>query len=495
MKTAELSELRNAEQLIEKHGADLRWSPGSGWMVWNGQVWEASESAVKERGKETLRTLLAQAEESGRRRNKEAAQLLDAGDETGAEEKIKRAKGRAGLIKWYTRSQGKRGIDTMMSLAESDGRIFVDGSVFDADPYVLNVGNGILDLRTGELWPHDRGALCTKQSPVLYDPCADMGSWLSFIDGITGGDIDMARELQDLAGYSLIGGPNEQELFVFMIGLPGSGKGTLVESIRSALGTYATTTAFDSFLKRSTPQELRPDLHRLKGARMVSASEVDEGSHIDEGLLSTWTGRDYITARTLHRKAETFLPQCTLWFMMNTAPKVNANKDATGFWRRVYVEDFAVRFGALANPNVKTWYTSPAHGGPAVLRWCVEGAVRYLASRKPIAKCARSMARADKYRDENDPLAEFLSHYLAISPVVGDGQEYILKSRFQALYSQYCEDENINHKLSAKRIKAIITSPPYGLREKFLHASRSWAWMGARERRMSDDVAAEEKAS
>src|SRR5262249_30844356 len=152
------------------------------------------------------------------------------------------------------------------------------------DPFLLNVANGTLDLRTGELHDPERGALLSKLSPVAHREQAQSELWRSFLARITGGDTELEQFLQVAVGYSLTGDTREQKLF-FAQGPAASGKSSFLEALKRVFGEYAATADFESFLKRRSDGGIRNDIARLPGVRLTIGIEVDEGKRLAEGLL------------------------------------------------------------------------------------------------------------------------------------------------------------------------------------------------------------------
>ncbi len=503
--TAECSELRNAERLIEAHGQDIRYANGLGWIVWDGQRFKPDEGAAIELCKATLRALYLLAYEAVKeaREAVKAAKCKSEEDQERASSALKAALAYSG---WIARSKSKPGIKNMLSLASTDGRVRIDASELDANGELLNCTKGTIDLRANALRPFDRADLITKMSPVAFDPGTDISLWMEFLEGITTGDPEMIEELRMLAGYTLLGSreTKKENLFVFALGKPGSGKGTFCDSLRTALGDdYSAITRFDTFLKKQA-RELTPDLAHLRGARMVYCAEADETGKLDEGALSNYTGGDKVYARTLHEKPIEFYPIFTLWMQANTAPAVNPDEDATGLWRRLRSADFRRVFAntAAERTDFKIQLTDPTIGGPQVLAWAVSGARDYLAGVK-IPRSAAGTARTEKLRADNDPIAEFAQRNLLVPPkgardaspkeddyrrACKEAGYWIPKAKLRGMYEAYCKDEGILKPLSPQKLKKAYTSPAYRCVEHYDRESSGQVVYGVRERRASDET-------
>jgi putative DNA primase/helicase len=143
--------------------------------------------------------------------------------------------------------------------------------------------------------------MITKIMPVDHRPGAQSAVFQQFLDDITGGDKELADYLQRAVGYTLTGDPDLDVLFV-VHGPGGSGKSTFVEAVRSVLFDYAKTADFETFLQKSGGSGIRNDIARLRGARLVSSIEVDEGRELAAALVKAITGGDMVSARFLYNE-------------------------------------------------------------------------------------------------------------------------------------------------------------------------------------------------
>src|SRR5713226_518164 len=106
-----------------------------------------------------------------------------------------------------------------------------------AIPLLLNVKNGTIDLRTGELLQHRREDFLTKMVPIKYDEKAACPKFSRFLNE-TLPDAGLVGYLSRFAGYCLTGLTSEQAWFMFY-GVTASGKSTLINVLRGLLGPYA----------------------------------------------------------------------------------------------------------------------------------------------------------------------------------------------------------------------------------------------------------------
>ena len=267
-------------------------------------------------------------------------------------------------IKHWLKSQSAGGVDAMLAMASSELPLVVLPVALDSDPWLLNVANGVLDLRTGRLRPHRREAMMTRLCPVEYRADADQGEWLRFLERVVP-DPAARTFLQRAVGYSLTGDTREETLF-FVCGPTASGKSTFAEAVKTILGDYGATCDFETFLRRPSSGGPRNDIARLHGARLVVGVEVEKGQRLAEGLVKTLTGGDKVAARFLYQEAFEFVPQFKLWLVANDRPR--AADDDSALWRRILLMPFDHTIPeAERDPAVKARLRDPALGGPAVL--------------------------------------------------------------------------------------------------------------------------------
>jgi len=310
---------------------------------------------------------------------------------------------RAALLKHANASQTDSRIKGLLSLASAFQDIAVTIDALDADPWLLNVTNGTLDLRTGQLRQHQQQDLITKLCPVAYDPDATHEVWDRYLETVTRDSSELTAFLQRAVGYSLTGDVSEEKLF-FVHGPAASGKSTFLESIRALLGGYSRVADFETFLQRSFSGGPRNDVAHLAGSRFVVSIEVDEGKKLAEGVVKTLTGGDSVSARFLYSNIFEFRPTFKLWLAANHEPKVSDEDDA--MWRRILRVpfDYSIPEGAR-DPRVKAVLRSTRDAGPAILAWAVKGCLAWQRHGLDVPPAIKEATQ--DYRHAMDPLADF----------------------------------------------------------------------------------------
>jgi putative DNA primase/helicase len=380
----------NARRLVARYRRRIRYVPPWGrWLLWDGCRWAPDQiQQMMECAKETVRYLHSKATEIPH-----DAARSDAADEVRRCERAERLR-------------------AMLSLARSEEGIPVMPMDLDADPWRLNCVNATVDLRSGEFQEHDPIHKITKLAPVVYEPEERLDLWDKFLDQVTGGDAELAEFLQRAVGYTLSGSTKEEVVF-FLLGSTATGKSTFVEAIRAALGDYAMTADFETFLRQHQARGPRNDVARLAGARLVTASEVPAGRQFDEGLLKQLTGGDTVTARFLHKEFFEFRPQFKLWLAANHRPMVR--DDDPAIWRRLRIIPFDTEIPeAERDPSVKEALRNPRTGGRAILAWAVEGCRKW--QREGLGSPRRIQEATREYRDEMGTFVQFLEDYCVEDP-------------------------------------------------------------------------------
>jgi putative DNA primase/helicase len=401
-----LTDLGNAERLVARHGRDLRYVPGLDWRVWDGQRWRAdADGEVVRRMAETVRAM-----------PKESA--LEQGDEASA-----------AFARHLLRSEGQPRIAAAVKLASVDAAVVSRVDAFDSDPWLLNVVNGTLSLRSGELHDHRREDLLTKLAPVAYDPHAEAPTWAAFLDRVFAGERPLLEFVQRAVGYSLTGLTTEQVLFL-LFGPGANGKSTFEEICRRLLGDYAQQAPAEMFLEqRHSAGGAREDLARLPGARFVAAVETDEGRRLAESLVKQLTGGDTIATRKLYREIFEFKPTFKVWLATNHLPEIRGTDDA--IWRRLRTIPFKVTIPEAERDGELV--EKLACELPGILRWAVDGCRAWqTCGLKPPEAVADATA---SYRYEMDVLGAFLDERCSTGPEL-----WVTSSELYTIYGYWADE-------------------------------------------------------
>lgn len=304
--------------------------------------------------------------------------------------------------------------------------------MLDQNKAVIGCKNGILDLKDGKLYPHDKKAFITKQVPVNYNPNAPEPSlWLNFLNDIFARDESLINYVQKCVGYSLSGSTVEQCLF-FLYGTGSNGKSVFLDIIRYILGDYATNiqpqTLMTSPKAGNAPSS---DIARLKGARLVTSVEPNEGMWLDEGLVKQLTGDDVVTARKMFGEEFEFKPEFKIWLATNHKPRIRGTDD--GIWRRIHLIPFNVRISDEKKDKfLKNKLLKEAE---CIFKWAVDGCMLW--NRQGLNKPKSVLDATTEYRHEMDVISSFIEDCC----IVGDTHQ-VKASELYSTYVIWAETNN-----------------------------------------------------
>jgi putative DNA primase/helicase len=381
-----LSDIGNGRRLVDSFGNAVRYSPGIGWFIWDGQYWrpDAEDLGMKELAKRIPPII--------------ASEVMNYEDQDKKNE----------VLKWANQAKSNSRLNASIESANSDPRVVVPVEAWDGNEYLLGVQNGVIDLRTGELMRGRPDLYITKRAPVSYTQGMKNVRWEQFIDYATGGDKELQAWIQMAAGYTLTG-LNNQDVMFLVYGPPGSGKNTFVEALVKAMGTQQYAWPLDSsILAQGDGMSSSTDLYHwaeLRGRRMVWVDELPESERMKENSVKKLTGSSEISARSPGEKPFTFTAQAKLWVTTNHRPMINDD----AMWRRIRPIPWS-NVPENPNPDLKAYLFDPEGALPAILAWAVEGAIRYLNSseRDPLGWCTAVKEAADVYRKNEDRIGMFL---------------------------------------------------------------------------------------
>lgn len=343
------SEQGDADVYARHHGQGVRWIPTwQKWTAFDGKRWtlENGEVLARQAWHETLRAMLRHASE---------------------ERDPERAKQIAG---YAHKRMSKKAEDSTLALAKS--RLAVDHRIFDRDPWTLNLNNGILDLRTRQLRPHDPEQYLTMIAPVDWTPGAACPQWLGFLGWAMRGDASLVAYLQEFFGLCLSGDASGETLVVFFGGGE-NGKTTAVNVIRALLGDYVAE-APARMLMANRNEQHPTELADFAGARLVTLRETKEQQTLDEQVLKLVASRDEIKARRMREDFWAFTPTHKPLLMTNHMPRVRGQDH--GVWRRIALVEWGNKVTAEQRiPDLDRRLMAEL---PGILSWATEGLARVL---------------------------------------------------------------------------------------------------------------------
>ncbi|MEP9381129.1 phage/plasmid primase, P4 family [Nocardioides cheoyonin] len=368
------TELGFARRLVASYGDQLlHVSAWRRWLVWDGTRWAHDTTGQATRWmKATARAMTA----------------------------IAYAQGEKDRIKFAQRAESSGGIQGMLSLASTEPGIAVDHRDLDADPLLLNCTNGVLDLRTGELLPHDPARLITKITNAAYDPSAGGTTFTTFLEQIQP-DPDMRDYLARQLGHTLEGRVIEHALSIWD-GDGANGKSTLMNAVITALGDYAASADPGLLIARSF--DAHPTgVADLFGVRLAVIHEVDAGRKLAEGTVKRLTGGDEVKARRMREDFWHFTPSHSFVMITNHKPVITGTDE--GIWRRIKL----VPFNVVVPPDQRDDHLGDklALELSAVLTWMIEGHRAW--KTRGLDAPASVIEATTTYRADSDALGRFIA--------------------------------------------------------------------------------------
>jgi putative DNA primase/helicase len=316
--------------------------------------------------------------------------------------------------------------------AQADPKLATISDEWDTDQWLLNTPGGTVDLRTGELRPHQREDHITKQTAVTPAPALhdDHPLWTQFLEQATKGDKDLQRFLQQIAGYCLTGDVSEECLF-FVYGPGGNGKGVFLQTIGNILSDYAASAAMDTFT--ASHNDRHPtDLAKLRGARMVTASETEEGRAWAESRIKELTGNERpISARFMRQDFFEYWPTFKLVFVGNHKPVLRNVDDAAR--RRFNIIPFTHK-PKNPDPGLKDKLRAEY---PAILRWMIDGCVDWRKNR--LVRPSSVGKATEEYFKSQDMFGQWLEEACELEP--GNDMKWETAADLFSSWKSFCESQ------------------------------------------------------
>ncbi len=366
------------------------WSGGMGWTRYDGKRWQkVTDVEFTDKVRTVLKKIRAEEE--------------------------RKANGDMNRLKALVVLLARNKIGAVASLAR--GILECPAAEFDNQPDLLNCANGVVDLQTGELLPHDPGYRFTQITPVRYVPGAKHPDWDKALRALPA---DVLPWWQRKLGQAVTGYAASDDILPICRGGGENGKTTLLLGVKKALGEFCVPVPDKLLLAK--PGDHPTEIMTLKGTRVALLEELPEGDYLDmnrvKRLIGTETG---ITARHIGKDNVTWQPTHCLFVTTNYDLQV---KDVDhGTWRRLALVEFPYRFDGSApdrpgDPTLRDRIRDGKDGQhEAVLAWLVAGAqMSYLVGLTPRDKPATVREATDKWRRKGNLPMQFVDDALVPDP-------------------------------------------------------------------------------
>jgi P4 family phage/plasmid primase-like protien len=399
----------------ERLESEFCWSPELGWMHWNGRVWvRVDETQVREQVRQYVASWVA-------------GQIVK--PTAGASQED--------LIKLLSRGR----ISAITDL--SRGELKVDGNRFDTDPDVITVKNGVIDLRTGALMPHDKDRYLTRYVPTKYVPGATHEDVVAMLCAV---EPKVADWLQLRLGQGITGHVPNDDVMMLLHGDGHNGKSTVVDGLKATLGggtdTGAMTFIDDKVL--TGDRDAKEERMALRGARLAVAEELPEGSRLNVVQLKKAVGTSVMKARHLYQREVQWDTSHTLMITTNYIPTVVETDHGT--WRRLAQVPFPYTY--VAEPTNATHRKGDGglksrivHGKAqheAILAWLVAGARRWYEAGQRFPEHPDAVLEATlKWRTDHDVILRYWNERL-----VADPSSHVMTTELVADFTAFLKEMN-----------------------------------------------------
>lgn len=436
------TDLGNAERLVDRHAGELCYTQQQRrWRVWLGTHWAADVTgAAARRAKATARAILS-----------EARRVPDDSE-------------RKNLARWALTSESRRGLESMLALAQTEAAFAVSPAEFDSDDWLLATRRGTVELRSARLRPADPADLITHLAPVNYDPSATCQRWMAFLTRILP-DPEVRGFLQRSVGYSLTGSMREQCIWI-LHGDGRTGKTTLMTTIQAVMGDYAMQAPLSMLVDRR--RDATPfDLADLPGRRLVAVAETGEMSCLSEGVIKQLTGGEPMRARSLYGEFFEFQPKAKIWLSTNHKPGIKGEDD--GIWRRIHLVPFLER---IRDDEVDRDLPSKLRDElPGILAWALKGCLDWQRDGLEVPRVVLDATL--EYRREESIVARFLDDVC-----VRTARAVVTKKTLYGAYTGWCDEQGLGPLSQVRLSKALKEQ---GLRDERGSGGRHlWRGLGLR---------------
>ena len=422
----------NAHRLMALIGDLGRWCPELGWLLFNEGSWHRDTSKQIKNAVAVVCALMRQT----------AVAMEEHGEATGDQDMVDHG---IRLGAWARRSENSPRFGNAIHHAEPKAAI--DFDEFDRHDHLLVVGNGTVDLRTGELLAHDPAHLMTHKVEHNYDPEVDAPRWRQFLLEIMDGDTDKVAFLQRLVGYSLTGSTREQA-FAVLYGTGANGKSVFTNTLATVFGDIVGVASFSAFELKG-PGASTADLASLRGKRLVIAQEGERSRPMAEAVLKRATGGDPITCRHLYQSEFTYFPNFTLLLATNYKPKFLGQDE--GLWRRVKLVGFDRYFtDAERDHYLGEKLEAEAEG---ILAWAIEGSIDWY--RDGLGDPPAIVEATADYKATSDDLAGFCEW-----EVVSDPDAEIKGAALYSAYRDWASREGVKEWSARALNEAVVERMP-----------------------------------
>lgn len=376
---ARRSDTGNAECLAQLFGDDLRYChTRKKWLAWDGSRWAIDEGTAI-----AHRSMIAVV----RARYRACEAIPD------LEQRKKAASWCVGCESDNKLVSALRTANKLLAFSTTIER-------WDGHHLIAAAIGSTLDLQAVVHRAQRREDYLTMQLGATYDPEAKCPRWLQFLDEVFLSNAELIAYIQRATGYCLTGDTREQKIFLCH-GPGANGKSVFLEILTALLGDYAANASFETF-DANKRNESTNDLAALRGKRLVTVIETEEGRRLAEARVKSVTGQDPITCRFLFGEFFTYRPTYKIWLAMNHLPIIRGTEK--GIWRRIELIPFLADFEGREDKTLAEQLRGEIDG---ILQWALEGLRQWWQRGLDTPEIVRKATK--QYRDDSDQIGRWVA--------------------------------------------------------------------------------------
>ena len=437
--SAHRSDIGNAECLAYIHGDDLRYDhTRNKWMRWDTSRWLVDEDGAAHRMMVNV----------VRARYRACDGIPDVDQ-------------RKKAVVWAIGCENSGKIDAGLNVASHSAPFTTTIAHYDHNQLIAACIGATLDLQACIHRSAQREDFLTMQLGASYMPDAPCERWLQFLDEIFDGDAELIAYIQRAVGYCLTGDTREQKLFL-LHGAGANGKSVFLDVLSRLFGDYAGTASFETFdaNKRS---EATNDLAALRGKRLVTVIETEDGKRLAEARVKSVTGQDAITCRFLYGEFFTYRPAFKIWMAMNHLPSIRGTDK--GIWRRVQLIPFLQDFSGREDKTLTATLIGELDG---ILQWAMEGLRQWWL--RGLDTPSVVLDATAKYRAESDQTARWIEDAMVQVSSVSSTVAQAYQS-----YKTWCDASGETAMSMSKLSRVLIEK---GVNQATIRNQRTWIGLG-----------------
>ncbi|MGU8174886.1 DNA primase family protein [Clostridium perfringens] len=298
---------------------------------------------------------------------------------------------------------------------------------FNRNPYLVNVRNGLLDIRDMSFKEHTPSYLSTVQLNVEYNPQVDCPQFKKFLNEVL--DCKLIPLVQEIVGYLLTTNTASQKAFVFW-GPARTGKSTLLWVVEYLLLGKKNVS--------NIPWQEIGD--KFKTAELLGKlanvfSDLPSKSIDDTGIFKVVTGEDYLMAEKKNKNPFKFKPFARLVFSCNELPRNYVDR-TEGFYRRLIIVPFSRQIEkSKIDKALKYKFQREKEG---ILNWALEGLKRLYENNFEFSENELTDGVKKEYKRENNNVISFVEECCEL-----DGLFSCSRIELYEAYKEFCVEAGL----------------------------------------------------